>query len=193
MEPEHKDLLKNLATDLAGNYEQLVVLYWNPLKGFVVRRMIPAPDAEDLVQEIFIRIYLDLRRSSVQKIEGLKLRSWIYTIAWNMCNNYLTRNKQPQIIWLESEENPLFELEDSQDEQPENLLELRERREELEALVATLPPRYRNVVSLYFFEGFTQPEIAELLHVRVGTVKVHVHRGLKLLQKALATQTNGVR
>ena len=194
MEPEHKDLLNALATDLAGNYAQLVMLYWSSLKGFVIRRTIPVEDAEDMVQEIFLRAFLDLQRSSAQKIRTLKLRAWLYTIAWNACTNRLSRNKQPAMVSIECEEGPLVALEGAQDEQPELLLEQKERREELEFQVAALPPRYRDVVSLYYFEGFSQQEIAEMLDVRVGTVKVSVYRGLKMLQKQLAAiQTNRVR
>ena len=101
MEPEHKDLLNALATDLAGNYAQLVMLYWSSLKGFVIRRTIPVEDAEDMVQEIFLRAFLDLQRSSAQKIRTLKLRAWLYTIAWNACTNRLSRNKQPAMVSIE--------------------------------------------------------------------------------------------
>ncbi|HEY4384129.1 MAG TPA: RNA polymerase sigma factor [Ktedonobacteraceae bacterium] len=193
MEPEYKDLLDALATDLAGNYEQLVMLYWSPLKGFVIRRMIPVQDAEDMVQEIFLRAFLDLQRSSVLKIRTLKLRAWLYTIAWNACSNRLSRNKQPVMVSIECEEGLIVDLEGLQSEQPELLLEQKERREELESQIATLPPRYRDVVSLYYFEGFSQQEIADMLEVRVGTVKVNVYRGLKMLQKQLAVQANRVR
>ena len=190
MEPENKDLLNALASDVAGNYECLVTLYWRPLNAFVIRRMVPAHDAEDLVQEIFLRAYLALNHYPVQQIRDLKLRGWLYTIAWNACTNYLSRNKQPPLISIEGEADPISELEDTQSEQPDVLLELRERREELETLVSTLPHRYRDVVSLYYFEGLSQQEIANILNVRVGTVKVSVHRGLKLLQKVVALQTN---
>ncbi|HTK08772.1 MAG TPA: RNA polymerase sigma factor [Ktedonobacteraceae bacterium] len=193
MEPEYKDLLDALATDLAGNYEQLVMLYWGPLKGFVIRRMIPVQDAEDMVQEIFLRAFLDLQRSSGLKIRTLKLRAWLYTIAWNACANRLSRNKQPVMVSIECEEGLIVDLEGLQSEQPELLLEQKERREELESQIATLPPRYRDVVSLYYFEGFSQQEIADMLEVRVGTVKVNVYRGLKMLQKQLAVQANRVR
>lgn len=187
MEPENQDLLARLATDVAGNYEHVVMLYWKPLRTFIIRRTIPVQEAEDLEQEIFLRAFLALKRYPTQQIQELKLRSWLYTIAWNACSNYLTRSKQPALISIKGEEDPVMELEDLQSEQPEIYLELREQREELEAQVAILPARYRDVVSLYYFEGFSQQEIASILNIRVGTVKVNVHRGLKLLQKLLAT------
>jgi RNA polymerase sigma-70 factor (ECF subfamily) len=187
MEPDNQDLLDELAKDLPGNYRQLVEQYWKPLRIFVLRRMIPAQDAEDMLQEIFSRAFFDLQRSSVQKIQTLKLRGWLYTIAWNACTNHL-RSRQPILLSLEGEDDAVIELEDPHSEQPEDLFELKEKREELEALIETLPSRYRNVISLYFFEGFSQQEIAEMLEVRVGTVKVSVYRGLKLLHKALVAQ-----
>jgi len=57
--------------------------------------------------------------------------------------------------------------------------------------VGALPPRYREVVSLYYFEDLSHQEIAEMLHQPVGTIKVAVHRGIRLLRKRLGLETKG--
>ena len=72
------------------------------------------------------------------------------------------------------------------------LLEDAERRQELAGLVATLPDRYREAVSLYYFEEFSYQEIADLLDQPIGTIKSSVHRGIRLLRKLVSTQSNEV-
>jgi RNA polymerase sigma-70 factor, ECF subfamily len=57
--------------------------------------------------------------------------------------------------------------------------------------VATLPPRYREVVSLYYFDDLSHQEIAEMLNQPIGTVKGYVHRGIRLLRQRLGFETKG--
>ena len=86
----------------------------------------------------------------------------------------------------------IVEQEEDQREQPEVSFERAERREELETLVAALPDRYREAVSLYYFEELSYQQIANLLDQPLGTVKSSVHRGIRLLRKQLSAQSNEV-
>jgi RNA polymerase sigma-70 factor (ECF subfamily) len=182
------------AADVDIYYEQLVSLYWYQLRSFIIRRVGNPQDAEDIVQEALLRAYVALERYSAQRRQTLKMRAWLYKIAWNVYCNYTGRSKQPPSIPLDlSDESPLLEREDDRFIQPEAAFEHLEDREELERLVATLPQHYRDVVSLYYFEELNYQEVADILNQPVGTVKVYVHRGIRLLRKALAAQTNEVR
>lgn len=175
-------------------YEQLVSLYWHQLRAFIARHVGNPQDAEDIVQEALLRAYVALERYSEQRRQTLKARAWLYKIAWNVYCNYTGRSKQPPSIPLDlTDESPLLEREDDRFEQPEMAFEHAEDRKELEVLVAMLPPHYRDVVSLYYFEDLNYQEIADILNQPVGTVKVYVHRGIRLLRKALAVQTHEVR
>jgi RNA polymerase sigma-70 factor (ECF subfamily) len=175
-------------------YEQLVSLYWYQLRAFIARRVGSPQDAEDIVQEALLRAYVALERYPVQRRQTLKARPWLYKIAWNVYCNYTGRSKQPPSIPLDlSDESPLLEREDDRFVQPEVAFEHVEDRQELEILVATLPQHYRDVVSLYYFEDLNYQEIADILNQPVGTVKVYVHRGVRLLRKALAIEIHEVR
>ena len=128
-----------------------------------------------------------------QRIETLKVRPWLYKIAWSVYCNHSGRGKVPVMVPLEApDEGPYFaayqELEGDASTQPEALYELAEQRRELEALIERLPAHYRDMVSLYYFEELSQKEIAEILSVPLGTVKVYIYRGIRLLRKALAEQ-----
>jgi RNA polymerase sigma-70 factor (ECF subfamily) len=187
MDPGDSDILALLATDLRHSYEQLVSTYWHQLKVFVLRQAgSPREDAEDIVQEAFVRAYYALERYPAQRILALKVRPWLYKITWSVYCNYTERSKLPQSVPLDTSKDSAFlELEEDSHEQPEEVFENEERRRELVALVDTLPQRYRQVVSLHYFEDLGYQEIADIFNQPTGTVRVSVHRGIGLLRKAL--------
>jgi RNA polymerase sigma-70 factor (ECF subfamily) len=193
MHPGDDDILERLASDLESSYEQLMSLYWQQLKAFMLRRTGSLQDAEDIVQEAFMRAYLALERYTPQQIRTLKVRPWLYKVTWSVYCNYTGRARAPSSISLDALEEEMQQgIEDDPNGQPEKAFEQVERRQELEKLVETLPQHYRDVISMYYFEELTHQEIADILGHPVGNVRVHLHRGLKRLQKILTMQTNRV-
>lgn len=195
MDTGHKPLTDLLAANLDRHYEELVSLYWPQLSAFILRRTRHFQDTEDIIQETFIRAYLALERYPREQISTLKVRPWLYKIAWSAYCTHTGRGKLPLIVPLEaphegSSAAVYLELEEDERLQPEMLYEQAEQRQELENLIERLPPHYREMVSLYYFEELSQKEIAEVLSVPLGTVKVSIFRGIRLLRKMLAEQTN---
>lgn len=193
MDQGDSDIVALLATDLKHSYERLVSTYWHRLKAFVQRQLKNPQDAEDIVQEAFVRAYYALEGYPAQRILALKVRPWLYKITWSVYCNYTEHLKlQPSIPLDTSEDSPLLEIKDDGHEQPEEVFESEERRRELIALVDTLPQRYREVVSLHYFEDLNYQEIADIFNQPAGTVRVSVHRGIGLLRKALAAYKSKV-
>lgn len=181
-----------LADDISRYYEHLVLLYSQPLKAFVLRQTGNPQDAEDVVQEAFIRAYYALERYPLERLRTLRARPWLYKIVWNCYCTYASRSKPPASISLDAADDDAWpEPEDAPEEQPELAFEGAEQRRALEALVASLPPRYREIISLYYFEDLSYQEIAEMLGQPIGTVKAQVHRGIRLLRKGLGLETKG--
>ena len=188
MDAGDSQLVTLLATDLKRTYERLVLTYWHPLKAFILRQGGIPQDAEDIVQEAFVRAYYALEVYPRQRILALKVRPWLYKIAWSVYCNHMEHSKLRAAVPLDtSEDSVILELQDDGHEQPEEAFESGERRRELIALVDTLPQRYREVVRLHYFEDLSYQEIADIFNQPAGTVRVSVHRGLKLLRKALET------
>jgi RNA polymerase sigma-70 factor (ECF subfamily) len=186
MDPGDADILPLLATNLRQSYEWLVSTYCHRLKVFVLRLLGNPQDADDIVQEAFVRAYYALEGYPAQRILALKLRPWLYKITWNVYCNYLERSKLlPSVPLDTSEDSAFLDLEDDGHEQPEEAFANEERRRELIALVDTLPQRYRDVVSLHYFEDLSYQEIADIFNQPAGTVRVSVHRGIGLLRKTL--------
>lgn len=165
---------------LAGEeraFEELVQRYQGRLLNFVYRTIGDRDRAEDLVQEVFIRVYRHLGRFDRAK----KFSTWIYTIASNLAKNELrNRSRNPLVLFqtikakFEDEERPL-QFEDAH-ARPDDLYRKRHLREVVESSVSRLPAHHREVFVLRELEGKSYEEIAEITGVNLGTVKSRLNR-----------------
>jgi RNA polymerase sigma-70 factor (ECF subfamily) len=158
-------------------FDELVERYQSRLLNFVYRTIGDRDRAEDLVQEVFIRVYRHLARFDRSK----KFSTWIYTIASNLAKNELrNRSRNPLVLFqtikakFEDEERPL-QFEDTQS-RPDDMYRKRHLREAVEDSVAKLPVHHREVFVLRELEGKSYEEIAEITGVNLGTVKSRLNR-----------------
>ncbi|MEM7273388.1 MAG: sigma-70 family RNA polymerase sigma factor [Actinomycetota bacterium] len=143
-------------------------------------------DAEDLVQETYLRAY----RSYGGFKAGTNLRAWLFRILTNAhINRYRARKRRPEETELDDVED-FYLYRRLRDETrfgqsaEDQLMELFSEGEVV-AAVEALPEAYRMAVLLADVEGFSYKEIAEILDIPVGTVMSRLHRGRKSLQKEL--------
>jgi RNA polymerase sigma-70 factor (ECF subfamily) len=144
-------------------------------------------DAEDLVQETYLKAY----RAYESFQEGTNLKAWLYRILTNTyINIYRAKQRKPDESELDEVEelylyrkwgNSQNELGKSAEEVVLNSL----TDDDIKAAVEALPEQFRIAVLLADVEGFSYQEIAEILAVPSGTVMSRIHRGRKLLQKYL--------
>jgi RNA polymerase sigma-70 factor, ECF subfamily len=192
MDQNEVDLLARLATDLDHSFERLMTTYWPQLYAFVLRRTANPQDTDDILSEAFVRAYIALKGYPIERIRTLRLRSWLYKITYNEYCRLIGKAIYSSVSFALVEEATFLEPEEESSSQPEMFFETTERRQELERLVAALPDRYREAISLYYFEDLTYQEIADLLAQPLGTIKSSVHRGIQLLRKSLRAQSNEV-
>ena len=177
MQQRAEDLPDRLAADLDRSFASLVTTYQHQLYTFALRQAGSPEEAEDLVGNY-----------PPQRVRSLKLRPWLYKITLNVFYSRARRPGLAQVPLDDDEESLLLEIEDASCERPDELLERLELRGELSALLGTLPTPYREALVLYYFEGFSYQEIADLLGHPLGTIKARMSRGLQLLRKALGTR-----
>jgi len=158
-------------------FDLLVERYQTRLLNFVYRTVGDRERAEDLVQEVFVRVFRHLARFDRSK----KFSTWIYTIASNLAKNELrNRARNPLVLFQtmtsgwEDEERPL-EFEDP-DSRPDDAFDRRHLRELVDAAVRRLPVHHREVFVLRELEGHSYEEIAEMTHCNLGTVKSRLNR-----------------
>jgi RNA polymerase sigma-70 factor (ECF subfamily) len=171
-----------------ARFERDALPFLDQLYSAALRMTRNPADAEDLVQETFVKAYSAFH----QFAEGTNLKAWLYRILTNTyINSYRAKRRRP-------EESDLGELEDfylyrhlgglegaragrsAEDELLDFVSEA-----EVKAAVESLPDNFRMPVLLADVEGFSYKEIAEILDIPIGTVMSRLHRGRKALQKAL--------
>ncbi len=178
------ELADRLATDLDRHFPQLVLSTQQRLYTFALRQTDSRQDAEDIVQEAFIRAYHALRTYPPDRIRLMKLLPWLYKITLHIFYRQSTNGSRLQYIPLDlSEESAHCEIEDNEEMRPEKILEEQEDRRTLATMISRLPEHYRVAVNCYYFAELSYREIAELLQLPIGTVKSNVHRGTQLLRK----------
>ena len=158
-------------------FDELVNRYQNRLLNFVYRTTGDRERAEDLVQEVFVRVYRHIHRFDRSR----KFSTWIYTIASNLAKNELrNRSRNPLVLFQtirrnwEDDDRPL-QFEDPAT-RPDDLYRKRHLREVVEDAVEKLPPHHRNVFVLRELEGKSYEEIAEITSCNLGTVKSRLNR-----------------
>jgi RNA polymerase sigma-70 factor, ECF subfamily len=145
-------------------------------------------DAEDLVQETYLRAYRGF--GSFQ--EGTNLKAWLYKILTNtFINMYRAKQRRPgQSDLDEMEDWALYQRVGGLEAVAANRTAETEvldaiPESEVKAALENLPEQFRMAVILCDIEGFAYKEIAEILDIPIGTVMSRIHRGRKLLQKEL--------
>ena len=145
-------------------------------------------DAEDLVQETYLKAY----RAFNSFQAGTNLKAWLYRILTNtFINSYRSKKRRPEQTDIDDVEDlylyrRLGGLEaaaagrSAEEEVLEGITD-----DEVKRAIESLPEQFRMAVLLADVEGFSYKEIAEILDIPIGTVMSRLHRGRRALQKAL--------
>jgi RNA polymerase sigma-70 factor (ECF subfamily) len=180
--------LDGLAPDARRRLEAASIDHLDSLYRTALRMTRNASDAEDLVQETYLRAF----RSLHQFTEGTNLRAWLFRIMTNTyINEYRRRQRRPTSASLDTiEEFYLYDhLVQSPvqpgDERPEDVVLQRLTVEDVIAAIECLPEEFRQVVLLADVEGFAYREIAEIVGIPVGTVMSRLFRARRRLQRQL--------
>ena len=171
---------------LRERFERDVLPLLSSLYGAALRLTRNPTDAEDLVQETYLRAFRGF--SGFQ--EGTNLKAWLYRILTNsFINTYRKKQREPQTVEGpdEIDEWYLFDRLGAQSVEVSAETEVLDRIPDaaVKAALESLPENFRLPVLLADVEGFSYKEIAEIMGSPVGTVMSRLHRGRKALQKAL--------
>ncbi|PYO60001.1 MAG: RNA polymerase subunit sigma-24 [Gemmatimonadetes bacterium] len=169
-------VLEHLSGDPQA-FGTLVDRYQTRLLNFINRTIGDRERAEDLVQEVFIRVFRHLHRFDQTK----KFSTWIYTIASNLAKNELrNRSRNPLVLFQtikkhwEADHRPL-QFEDTT-ARPDDLYRKRFLKEAVDQCVDQLPTHHRAVFVLRELEGKSYAEIADITGCNLGTVKSRLNR-----------------
>ena len=154
---------------LAGDhtaFEYLFNRYRDAIRRLFLQRSTPPEDTDDLLQETFIKVYANLHRYSPEYTFG----QWLYTIAKNTHIDF--ERKRQEDISIDGK----FSAPASSAPSPEESLINTQQRSQIERYIELLPQQYRRLFVMRFIDDFSYEEIAEKLHMPMGTVKTRIHR-----------------
>lgn len=157
--------------------------YYQPLFGYVHRRVLDWDVSRDIVSETFLKAYTHLGRF---RWLGISLAAWLYRIATNEVNLYFRRGKYAPTSLTHLHDEFGFDLRDSSPaERVEAERQLAEYQDFLaiQAALKTLDVKYQEVIALRFFEEKSILQIAEILGKPEGTVKSLLSRGLEKIRR----------
>ncbi len=145
------------------------------------------PDAEDLSQDVFIRIYQAAPRYEAKAA----FTTWMYRIAVNLCLNYQRRKKLLTFFSIDSnnntDENHQKKIPDIiSSERPDTNFEQKERAQFIQQAIQSLPENQRTVVILYRYQNLSYQEIADSLETSISAVESRLFRAKINLKKKLA-------
>lgn len=175
-------LVRLSRTGDSAAFMELIRLYRDKLHRLAYRMLNNQHDSEDIVQETFMRVYLNLN----QYDDKQKFSTWVYRIGKNLCIDLLRKKKE--VHSLDSgarEESDLtyYDKLTSGEISPENRVLSLEFQEQLMRVISKLSDKYRMIVMLYYLQELTLEEISETLGLPVTTVKTRLYRGREQLRK----------
>jgi RNA polymerase sigma-70 factor (ECF subfamily) len=162
-------------TELVDRYKDRI--FW------LIQRMVGTGEAEDLTQEVFIRMYQALPRFRGES----KFSTWIYRIAHNLCLSELRKRgrRGDHLSWEEEGDEKIHWQLPAAAEGLAEEIERWDLGEKVRNHVQALPAPYREVLTLHYMHELRYEEIAEVMSVPLGTVKTYLHRAKRRLRDSV--------
>lgn len=137
-------------------------------------------EAEDLTQDVFVRVFRSLDSYRPGTFEG-----WLHRITTNLFLDKVRRKQRIRFDALSEELSARLPLRASGTD-PEEVFEMTHLDSEIQLALMALPPQFRAAVVLCDIEGYSYDEVAQTLGIKMGTVRSRIHRGRALLRQSLA-------
>ncbi|MEQ8712790.1 MAG: sigma-70 family RNA polymerase sigma factor [Cyclobacteriaceae bacterium] len=174
------ELLSKLRTPKTRNFafNQLVRTYQERIYHHVRKMVIDHDDANDLVQEVFVKVYKHIDRFR----EDASLYTWIYRIATNECLGFLKKKKRRFFMPIHDLQSELVGKLDQQLDFSGDEIQLK-----LQKALLTLPDKQRLVFNMKYFDEMKFDEIADITGTSVGALKASYHHATKKIESFLTT------
>lgn len=181
-EPTDEELAQLVQTNDHQALAALMDRYTPKLLRYGHRFLSSDDDIADVVQDVFVAVYQNIRDFDSTR----RFSPWVYRIAHNSFVDAIRRQAKGPIYGLDFDRAiPHLIYEDPMESEKEK----EEMRVLLEKHLYNLPPSYREIVDLYYFEEFKYQEIADILHIPIGTVGIRLSRARQMLKKGFEQES----
>lgn len=183
MPEQQNNLIRRYFDGDEQSLEILIRHYLQPIYSFVYRYVGNVADVEDITQEVFVKMWRNLKKFDQQK----SFKTWLFSIAKNAALDFLKKKQAMSFSIFENEkgENTLFETLSDPAPLPDELFARRDLAKLVSAAMDKLSPPYRMVLFLRYNDHFNFWEIAESLGESINTVKSRHRRALIILKSIL--------
>ncbi|MCI8342198.1 MAG: sigma-70 family RNA polymerase sigma factor [Firmicutes bacterium] len=175
------ELVQNCICGDMAAFEEILGRYKNLVYSVVLRMVNDAEDANDIAQDVFVKIYKNLDKYSPE----YKFSTWVIKIATNTVIDF-RRKKKPDCVDIDD-----IAFEPADKETPESSFSKKESRQELLKAVEKLPDMYKVLIILYHFEDMSYQEIADVVGISLSKVKNRIFRGRKILKDIIISGKEG--
>lgn len=162
-----------------GTWEEIVTQHSDRVFRLAYRLTGNRHDAEDLTQEVFVRVFRSLDKYTPGTFEG-----WLHRITTNLFLDRVRRRQRIRFDALTDELAARLPLRAPWSD-PETVYAMTHLDQDVQEALAALPPQFRAAVVLSDLEGYSYQEVAQTLGVKMGTVRSRIHRGRALLRSSL--------
>lgn len=175
-------LIRRFQAGDEGAFEEIVKRYSNRLMNFAYRFVRNREEAEDIVQDTFLKVYQN--RYAYKEIA--KFSTWIYTITANLAKTLLRKHRNRKMFFF-SRLGPEDKDMDfpSKDRQPQQTIEGKFNEREIQKAIVKLPEHFRTVIILRDIQELSYEEISNIINAPLGTVKSRINRARLKLQDEL--------
>jgi len=169
-----------------GAFEELVEKYKQPVMNFVYKTLPDPTEAEDLAQHVFLQVF----KSSHRYEPSARFKTWLFTIARNLCLNEVRRRRRHPADSLDetypdAEDQPVRQAVDGKTFSPPESLLHAELEEKIDVALGQLPEKQRTAILLCRGDEFSYEDIARVLECSVSATKSLIHRGRETLKQKL--------
>lgn len=186
-EKQKKEDFATIARAIEGDqkaYKELMNRYQSQIYSLMYRMIHSTAEAEDLVQEAFMKAFTSLRNFNYE----YAFSTWLYKIATNNCIDHL-RKKKLQTLSIDAPvayKDTTYQIEiPDLTYYPEKEMMRKERNSIIKVAIDELPEKYKTVIFLRHSEELSYEEIADMLKIPIGTVKARIFRAREMLNKFL--------
>jgi RNA polymerase sigma-70 factor (ECF subfamily) len=185
LQENDREILRQVRDGDVRQYAVLVDRYKDRALTLALRVVRNREEAEELVQDAFVRAYRNLRSFRGDSA----FRTWFYRILYNVCMSRIRQRARREPV-LRLEDQPAMS-ESIPDREMSTALEQLEQKEIADILsgeLLKLPDKYRTALTLFYTEQMSYEEMSEITGLSVGTVKTHLFRARNLLREKLVTR-----
>ncbi|MGA2586709.1 MAG: sigma-70 family RNA polymerase sigma factor [Candidatus Aminicenantales bacterium] len=177
---EEKTLIEAARLGSREAFETIVKRYEKKVFHLAFSFVRDRASADDLAQEVFVKAYFALPKFHFKSEFG----TWLYRIAANHIKDHLRKVSRRKEVSIEEFEDVAF-VSDDQVKERERIQAEDQRKKIVFRVLATLPQKYRMILTLRDIRGFSYEEITRILKISPGTVDSRLHRARKLLRNKM--------